>query len=242
MRAHSFATVVSTIDGVPFATHIPVGIERRGDTIVLTGHVSKANPHVRAFASALRTPSESGGDSGTNRETAVGKTTGDQSAEDQSIDEATNIATSDTTSLVIFSGPHAYVSPSAYEARESVPTWNYIAVHATGVLHSVLFTDTPENMETMLDTMIAQYDPSYGAQWRDLSPKFRDGMMRGVVGFEMPVQHLEGKYKLSQNRSTHDQAAVQAMLEASNDESARDVARVMLERQTVERQKLERQS
>ncbi|MEO7997323.1 MAG: FMN-binding negative transcriptional regulator [Gemmatimonadaceae bacterium] len=203
MRAHSFATVVSVVDGVPFATHIPVGIEQRGETIVLTGHVSKANPHVRAFAPAFSA-------------TAVG-------------DSADMPVTQ--SSLVIFAGPHAYVSPSAYEARESVPTWNYIAVHATGVLHSVLFTDTPENMETMLDTMIAQYDPHYGAQWRDLPAKFRDGMMRGVVGFEMPVLQLEGKYKLSQNRSAHDQAAVQAMLAASDDESAREVAQVMHERQ-----------
>lgn len=204
MRAHSFATIVSMIDGVPFATHIPVGIEHRGETIVLTGHVSKANAHVRAFAPA---------------------------ASDTAPLAITDANSSPMQSLVIFSGPHAYVSPSAYEARESVPTWNYIAVHATGVLHAVMFNDTPENMEKMLDTMIAQYDPAYGAQWRDLSAKFRDGMMRGVVGFEMPVQHLEGKYKLSQNRSTHDQAAVQAMLEASDDESARAVAQVMKSRQ-----------
>lgn len=206
MRAHSFATVVSTIDGVPFATHIPVSIEQRGNTVVLTGHVSKANAHARAFAPARPEP-----------------------ADDHTIDEATTVAIPHAMSLVIFSGPHAYVSPSAYEARESVPTWNYIAVHATGVLHSVLFTDTPENMETMLDTMIAQYDPSYGAQWRDLPAKFRDGMMRGVVGFEMPVQHLEGKFKLSQNRSAHDQTAVEAMLAASDDVSARDVAAAMRE-------------
>ena len=209
MRAHSFATVISTIDGVPFATHIPVGVEQRGDTVVVTGHVSKANAHVRAFAPARAQP-----------------------ADDKTIDEAINVGAPDTMSLVIFSGPHAYVSPSAYEALESVPTWNYIAVHATGVLHSVLFADAPEDMETMLDTMIAQYDPAYGAQWRDLPPKFRDGMMRGVVGFEMPVHQLEGKFKLSQNRSTHDQAAVQAMLEVSSDVSAQAVAHVMRERQS----------
>ncbi|MEO7362983.1 MAG: FMN-binding negative transcriptional regulator [Gemmatimonadaceae bacterium] len=207
MRAHSFATVISTIDGVPFATHIPVGVEQRGDTVIVTGHVSKANAHVRAFSTA-------------RAERIVGK----------SIDDMADVAISDTMSLVIFSGPHAYVSPSAYDALESVPTWNYIAVHATGVLHSVLFNETPEDIETMLDTMIAQYDPAYGAQWRDLPAKFRDGMMRGVVGFEMPVQQLEGKYKLSQNRSTHDQAAVQAMLATSDDVSARDVARAMQER------------
>ena len=189
MRAHSFATVVSVVNGVPFATHIPVGIETRDETVFVTGHVSKANEHVRAFAPESTTPS-----------------------------------------LVIFSGPHAYVSPSAYEARESVPTWNYIAVHAMGVLHTVRFADSPQEMETMLDTMIAQYDPAYQEQWSSLTDKFRDGMMRGVVGFEMPVQQLEGKYKLSQNRSAHDQAAVQAMLDASDDASAKAIADAMQSR------------
>ena len=211
MRAHSFATVVSTIDGVPFATHIPVGVELRGDTVVVTGHVAKANAHVRAFAPAPSYTVETG------HTRSAGH-------------DAPHVAPHETVSLVIFAGPHAYISPSAYESRESVPTWNYIAVHATGVLHSVLFAETPENMEAMLDTMIAQYDPSYGAQWRDLPPKFRDGMMRGVVGFEMPVRELEGKYKLSQNRSAHDQAAVQAMLLTSDDASARAVAQAMQER------------
>ena len=189
MRAHSFATVVSTVNGTPFATHIPVSVELRGETVFLTGHVSRANDHVRAFAP-----------------------------------ESTAL------SLIIFSGPHAYVSPSAYEVRESVPTWNYIAVHAVGVLQTVCFADTPHAMERMLDTMIAQYDPAYGDQWHSLPGKFRDGMMRGVVGFEMPVQQLEGKYKLSQNRSAHDQAAVQAMLDASGDESARAIAQAMQSR------------
>ncbi|MEO7360335.1 MAG: FMN-binding negative transcriptional regulator, partial [Gemmatimonadaceae bacterium] len=120
MRAHSFATVVSIVNGIPFATHIPVSVEMRDDIVFLTGHVSKANEHVRAFAP-----------------------------------ESTAL------SLIIFSGPHAYVSPSAYEARESVPTWNYIAVHAVGVLHTVRFAESPRLMEVMLDTMIAQYDPAY---------------------------------------------------------------------------------
>ena len=189
MRAHSFATVVSIVNGAPFATHIPVGIELRDQTVFLTGHVSKANEHVRAFAPESTSPS-----------------------------------------LVIFTGPHAYVSPTVYEARESVPTWNYIAVHAVGVLQTIRFTETPQVMEAMLDTMIAQYDPGYIEQWNSLSDKFRDGMMKGVVGFEMAVERLEGKYKLSQNKSAHDQAAVQAMLEQSDDVVAREVAETMRSR------------
>ncbi len=190
MRAHSFATLVSMIDGELFATHIPVAVEERGDTLLLTGHVSKANAHVRAFT----------GDSG-------------------------------IASLAIFTGPHAYVSPTAYEARESVPTWNYIAVHASGIPTAVQVENSPQAMEQMLEKMIAQYDASYGAQWNELSAKYRDGMMRGIVGFEMPVAKLEGKYKLSQNKHVHDQASVAAMLEESDDELARAVAKEMRLRQ-----------
>lgn len=191
MRANSFAILVSMLDGVPFATHIPVGVEERGESIVLTGHIGKANPHAQAFAPESSAPS-----------------------------------------LMIFSGPHAYVSPTAYEARESVPTWNYIAVHATGVLQSVRFDHSPEHIRTMLETMVEQYDHAYMAQWGELSDKFRNGMMRGIVGFEMPIETLEGKFKLSQNRSAHDQAAVMAMLAESDDPSARATGEAMRLRQS----------
>lgn len=189
MRANSFAIVVSQIEGVPFATHIPVGIEERGDSIVLTGHVAKANPHTAAFESESETPS-----------------------------------------LVIFAGPHAYVSPSAYEVRESVPTWNYIAVHAVGVARAIRFADAPETISAMIEGMIEQFDSGYMAQWQSLSDKFRHGMMNGIVGFEMTVATLEGKYKLSQNRSKNDQASVMAMLSASDDASAQAVGEVMRSR------------
>ena len=186
MRAHSFATLVSVIDGALFASHVPLAVEERGDTVVLTGHVSKANQHVKAFSAENPIPT-----------------------------------------LAIFTGPHAYVSPTAYEARESVPTWNYIAVHATGTPVAVHSTIAPAAMQEMLEKMIEQYDASYGEQWKELSAKYRDGMMRGIVGFEMPVARLEGKYKLSQNKHAHDQAAVAAMLEQSDDAMAHAVAKEM---------------
>ena len=117
-------------------------------------------------------------------------------------------------SLVIFNGPHAYVSPALYEKEESVPTWNYVAVHAYGIPRAISYEDAPERMQAMLEGMIDQYDGAYQGQWQSLSDKFRRGMMSGVVGFEMTVTRLEGKYKLSQNRSLADQHNVaQAMLE-----------------------------
>ncbi len=108
-------------------------------------------------------------------------------------------------SLAVFTGPHAYISPSLYQKRESVPTWNYIAVHAYGVPQVITLDDSQELMDKMIDEMINTYGSEYQSQWHSLSEDFRQGMMNGIVGFEMIVTRLEGKYKLSQNRSQADQ-------------------------------------
>lgn len=117
-------------------------------------------------------------------------------------------------SLAIFTGPHAYISPSLYSTPENVPTWNYIAVHAYGVPRLIRRETDAEEMEGMIDNMIESYEPSYQAQWHNLSEPYREQMMRGIVGFEMTVTRLEGKAKLSQNRSHAEQQTIaQALLE-----------------------------
>lgn len=119
-------------------------------------------------------------------------------------------------SLAVFTGPHAYVSPSAYEKHENVPTWNYIAVHAYGVPQTITLNSSRKSMDTMIDAMIDTYGPDYKSQWHSLSDGYRDGMMHGIVGFEIIVTRLDGKYKLSQNRSSADQANVaHALLQSS---------------------------
>ncbi|MGD1940674.1 MAG: FMN-binding negative transcriptional regulator [Leptolyngbyaceae cyanobacterium] len=111
-------------------------------------------------------------------------------------------------SLAIFTGPHAYISPTLYEKHESVPTWNYIAVHAYGKPQTLTLDEAPESMEQMIDEMVGVYEASYNAHWQSLSREFRTGMMQGIVGFEMPITRLESKYKLSQNRSHTEQQNV----------------------------------
>jgi transcriptional regulator len=172
MRKNSFVTLVSTVDNVPFASHIPLVIERSEDTIKLTGHVAKSNPHWKAFGQ--------------------GET------------------------LAIFTGPHAYVSPTLYEEKSSVPTWNYIAVHAYGVPNIIEITER-EKLERMMDEIIDYYDASYKEQWHSLSEVYRTSMMKGIVAFEMTVTRLEGKYKLSQNRSQVDQRKVAETLSKNSD-------------------------
>jgi transcriptional regulator len=130
-------------------------------------------------------------------------------------------------SLAIFTGPHAYISPTLYENQESVPTWNYIAVHAYGVPKIITLADAPEAMDEMIESMVAVYEPSYKSQWEELSDRFRNDLMNAIVGFEMQVTKLEGKYKLSQNRSHFDRANIANTLSQCNDPTIADVGELM---------------
>ena len=109
--------------------------------------------------------------------------------------------------LVVFSGPHSYVSPSFYTEPLSVPTWNYIAVHAQGILRAV--HDEAEK-DTLLAGLIQTNEPAYLAQWRSLPDTFRHRMLGGIVGFRISVSRLEGKFKLSQNRSEAERSNIRA--------------------------------
>jgi transcriptional regulator len=129
-------------------------------------------------------------------------------------------------SLAIFHGPHAYISPSLYESRESVPTWNYAAVHVYGQARAVT---EPEHLMEEVREIIEAFDPSYFAQWSSFSDKFRYGMLKQIVGFEMVATRIDAKFKVSQNRSKADQAAVIAALGKSTDSAVSGVAKLMQE-------------
>ncbi len=183
MQAHSFITLVSILDGVPFASHVPVVVRRTGDAVTLHGHLARANPHWHAFAAG--------------------------------------------ESLAIFTGPHAYVSPSHYEQRESVPTWNYIAVHAAGPVQALHAADDPQALEAEVRAVIHAYEGAYEQQWDSLSQRYRAGMLQGIVGFILTVTRLEGKAKLSQNRSPADQHRVAGALLTSDDPAERATGAAM---------------
>jgi len=122
--------------------------------------------------------------------------------------------------LVVFSGPHSYVSPSLYINPQSVPTWNYIAIHATGTLE--LVEDTA-GKESLLKNLIAVHEPAYAAQWSDLPEHYRTGMLSGIVGFRIPIIKIEGKFKLSQNRPDADRLNVETA-HAAGDTDQRSLA------------------
>ncbi|MEN9936361.1 MAG: hypothetical protein RLZZ387_2940 [Chloroflexota bacterium] len=130
-------------------------------------------------------------------------------------------------SLAIFTGPHAYISPAHYEQHESVPTWNYIAVHAAGPVRALHAADEPEALEDEVRAVIRAYEGAYEQQWDSLSERYRAGMLQGIVGFILTVTRLEGKYKLSQNRSVVDQHAVASALAHSDDPATRATGEAM---------------
>lgn len=117
--------------------------------------------------------------------------------------------------LVVFPGPHSYVSPALYEEVLSVPTWNYIAVHAYGTLTLV---EDGSGKETLLASLIAAHDPAYLDQWRALPEGYRRTMLGNIVGFRMPIARIEGKFKLSQNRAGRERVNVHAAQAAGNDD------------------------
>lgn len=99
--------------------------------------------------------------------------------------------------LVVFAGPHSYVSPTLYVEELSVPTWNYIAVHAYGTLELV---EDDAAKEALLYDLIAAHEPAYAERWRSLPAGFHRTMLAGIVGFRIPIARVEGKFKISQNR------------------------------------------
>jgi transcriptional regulator len=134
--------------------------------------------------------------------------------------------TSGKPALAMFHGPHAYISPAWYATHPAVPTWNYIAVHAYGVPKIV---DAPGAMESILGRLVDANEAANGTTWHmdGLTEQYLGGMMRAIVAFEIPIDRLEGKAKLSQNRDATDQARVAEALAASTDPSAQAISRAM---------------
>jgi transcriptional regulator len=129
-------------------------------------------------------------------------------------------------SLAVFHGPHAYISPAWYATHPAVPTWNYVAVHAYGTPKII---DDVKAVRDILQRLVALNEAANGTDWRigGLTEDYLAGMVRGIVAFELPIDRLEGKAKLSQNRDATDQARVAAALEKSTDPAAKATAAAM---------------
>jgi transcriptional regulator len=125
-------------------------------------------------------------------------------------------------SVAIFHGPHAYISPSWYRSgAPAVPTWNYTTVHAWGKLSLLC---EPVEVAAVLERMVQVYD-SQPAPWKNaLSPQTMEKLIASVVAFRMPIERLEGKFKLGQNRPAVDQIGAIEALEASDEAESKSLA------------------
>jgi transcriptional regulator len=129
--------------------------------------------------------------------------------------------------LAIFAGPDAYVSPSWYAAKEEhgkvVPTWNYAAVHAYG---PVEFFEDEDRLREVVTRLTDLYEKPRAQSWAvtDAPEPFIRNQLRGIIGLRIPIARIEGKRKLSQNRSAADRQGVAEGLAQSERESDRQIA------------------
>jgi transcriptional regulator len=188
IEQNSFGLLVSQVDGLPFATHLPFLLERSaGPHGTLVGHMARANPQWR----------DSGGQ----------------------------------TALAIFSGPHAYISPSWYEAEQVVPTWNYTAVLAYGRVQVI--EDEIALLEIIRAT-VGVYEQAVPQPWSlgELGT-FIERMLGQIVGFRIEVEKIEGKWKLNQNHPVERRRKVVLALGERSDENSKAIAALMREKLDV---------
>jgi transcriptional regulator len=184
---YSFGVLVSSHDGEPVATHLPMRVERDpasdGSKAALVGHMARAN---RQW----------------------------EGAEGQTV-------------MAVFTGPHAYVSPTWYEAADVVPTWNYAAVHVYGTFRAV--HDERETMR-IVQEMVKTYEAGMPSPWAmDPGGEFNRKMIRAVVGFRVEITRVVTKLKMSQNQPVERRERVAAALRASGNPGAVEVAAMMEE-------------
>jgi transcriptional regulator len=132
--------------------------------------------------------------------------------------------------LVLFHGPQHYVSPNWYPSKrehgKAVPTWNYAVVHARGRIH---WKPEGEWLREMLERMTNRHEQAQAQPWRvtDAPREYIERQLQAIVGFEIAISSLTGKWKLSQNRSVMDRAAVISALQGESSSDASEMAKQM---------------
>jgi transcriptional regulator len=181
IEQHNFGLLVSQLDNEPFATHLPLLLDRQaGPSGTLVGHMARANPQWQAASRNV---------------------------------------------LVVFAGPHAYISPSWYEAENVVPTWNYVAVHVYGRLHLV---ENDEATLAILQDFVLFHEKSMPAPWAfQDDDEFVHKLAQSVVAFRIEIARIEGKWKLSQNQPRQRREKVIDALALRRDENSQTIAAMM---------------
>jgi transcriptional regulator len=198
MRANNFAILVTAIDGGLSASHLVCMVEER------------ASEGVERASEGVERASE-----GVERASAL-LVVGHMAKTNPQWQEFF-----DDDAMVIFHGPHAYVSPRWYEQQERVPTWNYAAVHAYGKPRVI---EAREAKHAVMRRLVALQDPQWLPKFEALRPEYVQQMLDGIVAFEIEVTRLETRWKLSQNRGRREQELIIAELEKSSDSAQRATA------------------
>lgn len=186
LRQNEFATLVVYDGEKPVAGHLLMEIVEEGESLLINGHMSKANPLWKMFEK--------------NPEL-----------------------------LVIFQGPHTYISPTWYN-HVNVPTWNYQSVHVYGKPRTI--TDQPESYE-ILKRLIERYETNSPYRLEALPQDFVEKEMKGIVAFQIEVTKIEASYKLSQNRDDESYQSIIVHLEERNDHLSHSIAEAMRQNRSL---------
>jgi transcriptional regulator len=155
LRKNAFATLVTQVNGRPWATHLPIVLDKNSaGEAILSGHIAKANPQWKSLA------------------------------------EMEDV-------LVIFQGPHAYISSSWYD-HENVPTWNYLAVHVYGKIRMIAGEELMHHLKVLVDTYEA--GRTNRVRVETMNESYVESQVRALVGFEVKIEEVQASAKLSQNR------------------------------------------
>lgn len=179
IKEYSFATLFSQHNGEPYATHLPLTLNKGENA--LYGHFARPNEQWRDI--------------------------GNQQV------------------LVVFQGPHCFISPSWYETSMAVPTWNYVSIHIYGRLEVI------ENQKIIFDSlndMVNKYEkPDSSYNLNEIDSRFIEGMTKGIVAFKINITKIEAKAKLSQNHPVERQQLVIKQLENSSEQNNLQIASLM---------------
>lgn len=179
IQENSFATLFSQHNGMPFATHLPLVLDK--ENTYLYGHFARPNPQWKDI-------------------------------ENQTV-------------LAIFPGPHCYISPSWYETNKAVPTWNYLTVHVYGEVE--LLEDEHELIGSLHDMVLKYEAPDSAYRLQDVDIKFLDGMQKGIQGFKIKINKIEGTAKLSQNHPLQRQELIVNQLEQISNTNEQQISLLM---------------
>lgn len=185
IRKNAFATLVTQVEGKPWATHLPVVLSEnpKGEAI-LSGHIAKANPQWKELSG-------------------------------------------DADVLVIFQGPHAYISSSWYN-HENVPTWNYLAVHIYGKIRIIEKEELMDHLKSLVD--IYEEGRQNRVRVETMTPAYVESQLKALVGFEVKIEDVHASAKLSQNRDDKNYQNIIESLEGSTHLLDKEIAEEMKKR------------